>query len=519
MKLNRWSLFAKMTAVIAVFAAVLIALGLFATRTRNRVQVGGPYYAQIALSKDLVADILPPPAYILEAYLLTFEAINAPDATVREQKLTRLWETEKEFHARHDFWAGALESSRMKSALIESAAQPAEEFFRLAHTRLLPALQSGDVAGAQRLATHEMRDAYAQHRAAIDEVVTLANQFTAEREQEAAAAVHSGTYWEVGLGLAGLLAGVLFGAAILRNLNFTLREVSDSLAAGAHETARAAAQVASSSQSLADGASRQAASLEESSASLEEMAAMTKRNAEGALQAKSLSGQTRVAADTGAAAVGEMTSAMEALRGSANEISKIVKTIDEIAFQTNILALNAAVEAARAGEAGAGFAVVAEEVRNLAQRSATAARETAGRIQDSVTKSEHGVQVSAKVGQTLAEIVERVREVDHIIAEIATASQEQTQGIGQVNTAVSEIDRVTQAVAGNAEETAAAAEQLNAQSGAMQDAVGQLRAVLEGQGAAARPAASVPLETVPVVTPRLIPSRPKPANAPAVLAA
>ncbi len=122
-------------------------------------------------------------------------------------------------------------------------------------------------------------------------------------------------------------------------------------------------------------------------------------------------------------------------------------------------------------------------------------------------------------GDSYEGIVERVREVDHIIAEIATASQEQTQGIGQVNTAVSEIDRVTQAVAGNAEETAAAAEQLNAQSGAMQDAVGQLRAVLEGQGAAARPAASVPLETVPVVTPRLIPSRPKPANAPAVLAA
>jgi len=286
------------------------------------------------------------------------------------------------------------------------------------------------------------------------------------------------------LGLA-LVLGITFAIVITRSIGTVLTGISNALAAGADQTSAAAAQVSSSSQSLADGASEQAASLEETSASLEEMASMTKRNAESAAQAKELSNQTRAAADAGAADMTEMKQAMDAIKSSGDDISKIIKTIDEIAFQTNILALNAAVEAARAGEAGAGFAVVAEEVRNLAQRSAQSAKETAAKIEDSVKKSDHGVRISDKVAKSLGEIVEKARKMDALVAEIATASNEQTQGIGQVNTAVSQMDKVTQSNAGNAEETAAAAEELSAQAISMQEATAELRKLVVGSNSTA----------------------------------
>jgi len=293
----------------------------------------------------------------------------------------------------------------------------------------------------------------------------------------------------VSLGIMGLVGGGLwmFGRQFV---NRPLQVAIDSLSAGARQVAAAATQISSSSQSLADGASEQAASLEETSSSLEEISSMTKRNADGAGQAKDLAGQTRGVANTGVTDMEEMKDAMSAIKGSSAEITKIVKTIDEIAFQTNILALNAAVEAARAGEAGAGFAVVAEEVRNLARRSAEAARESATKIRDSVAKSEHGVEISAKVAGSLQEIVDRVTKVDTLVAEIAHASAEQHQGIEQVNVAVSQMDKVTQSNAAGAEESASAAEELNAQATELQRLVADLQQLVGGDGAH-RPAKAV----------------------------
>ena len=279
-------------------------------------------------------------------------------------------------------------------------------------------------------------------------------------------------------GLTALLLGA--GVATYMGLAVTrvLKHVSQAIEAGAQQTASAAVQVSSASQSLAQGANEQASSLEETSASLTEMASMTKRNAEGAIEAKELSNQTRGAADAGAEDMAQMRTAMHAIKASADDISKIIKTIDEIAFQTNILALNAAVEAARAGEAGAGFAVVADEVRSLAQRAAQSARETAEKIADSVSRSERGVEISEKVAASLGAIVEKARQMDKLVGEIAGASQEQNQGIGQVNSAVVQMEKVTQSTAASAEETAAAAEELNAQAASMQEAVGDLRALM-----------------------------------------
>ncbi len=283
--------------------------------------------------------------------------------------------------------------------------------------------------------------------------------------------------------IGGVILGLAAAFIITRSVNGPIRALTSRLTGGAEHTASASGQVTSASQSMADGSSRQAAALEESSASLEEMAGMTRKNAENAQSAKALANQTRVAADAGSVDMKEMKTAMSAIQASSTEVSKIIKTIDEIAFQTNLLALNAAVEAARAGEAGLGFAVVAEEVRSLAQRSVQAARETAQKISDSTTKSEQGARISEKVAKSLDEITAKARQVDELIAEIAVASQEQSQGIDQVSRAVSDMDRVTQANAATAEETSAAASELDNQTSQLKVIISELIQMVNGNAA------------------------------------
>jgi methyl-accepting chemotaxis protein len=283
----------------------------------------------------------------------------------------------------------------------------------------------------------------------------------------------------------GVAAGALAAWLITRGVTRRITEVAARLATESDKTASAAQQVSQASQSMANGASQQAASLEETSSSLHEMASMTTRNSDNAQNAKTLANQARQTADAGAIDMEQMKTAMAAIKGSSTEISKIIKTIDEIAFQTNILALNAAVEAARAGEAGLGFAVVADEVRNLAQRCAGAAKETADKISASTEKSEQGARISEKMASNLAAIVDKTRQLDERIAEIAQSSHEQSEGIGQLNSAVASMDKITQENAALAEESSASAEELKSQAEQVRLAVAELMRMAKG---AERPA-------------------------------
>jgi len=276
------------------------------------------------------------------------------------------------------------------------------------------------------------------------------------------------------LSLVGFAAGIVGAFLITRSVNGGITVLAGRLTSTAEAAAGAAGQVSMASQSLSDGSSRQAASLEETSASLEEMAGQTRRTAEHAQKAEQLAGQTRAAADSGTKDVSALQTAMEAIQNSSAEISKIIKTIDKIALQTDILALNAAVEAARAGDAGLGFAVVADEVRTLAHNAAQAARETAERISEATQRSTQGAEISAQVARRLEEITTKAHEFDALVAEIAVAAREQHQGIEQVTRAVAEMDSVTQANAATAEETAAAAVDLTNQASLLQTVVAEL---------------------------------------------
>jgi methyl-accepting chemotaxis protein len=278
------------------------------------------------------------------------------------------------------------------------------------------------------------------------------------------------------IGLVGFVVSYFLSKSLTRPVMRVVSRIND----GAAHTAAAANEVSVASQLLAQGSGEQAASIEEAGSSLEEMASMTRQNADNAQKANLLAREARLAADKGAEDMQAMNHAMAAIKASSDDIAKIIKTIDEIAFQTNILALNAAVEAARAGEAGMGFAVVADEVRNLAQRSAQAAKETAAKIEGAISKTAQGVEISGKVAQALNEIVAKARQVDDLAAQVAGASGEQTKGISQINAAVGEMDKVTQSNAASAEESAAAAQVLNAQAAMMKHAIGELVELVEG---------------------------------------
>jgi len=292
--------------------------------------------------------------------------------------------------------------------------------------------------------------------------------------------VHSAVTWTiVGVLLAiAISAGVAF--AIVRSTNKVLGDSVAALSQGAEQVVSAAGQVASSAETLSQGATEQAASLEETSASMEEMASMARKNGDNAQEAASLMTDVDAKVVDSNEVLQAMVGSMAAIQESSSKVARIIKTIDEIAFQTNILALNAAVEAARAGEAGMGFAVVADEVRNLAQRSAQAAKDTASLIEESISRSQEGSGKVTEVASAIGAITESVARVKGIVHEVREASQQQTQGIEQVAQAVAQMEKVTQSSAATAEESAAASEELNAQAETSMSVVRSLAALVGG---------------------------------------
>ncbi len=282
--------------------------------------------------------------------------------------------------------------------------------------------------------------------------------------------------WVVPLTLA-IGIGVYF---LISRISGRLQDLIRQVSGGALEVAGAVAQIASASQAVADGATRQSASLEETSAASEQITSMTRKNAEhsrtAAAEMETVDQQVRA----GNAAIGEMAASMGNIKGSSDKISRIIKVIDGIAFQTNILALNAAVEAARAGSAGAGFAVVADEVRNLAQRSAQAAKDTAPLIEDSILKAEEGSVKLRQVMDAIGAITVSSRRVRSLVDEVKSGSQEQERGIEQVAKALSQMDRITQGGAASAEEMAASCMEMAAQAESMSQTAEELRLVVEG---------------------------------------
>ena len=340
------------------------------------------------------------------------------------------------------------------------------------------ALKSGDTAGAIAILDGIVKPQQKKLESNIQSIVEMQHVLLAS-DQKAATSSADTSRWVAGVLLVFTLIMAIVVVLVVRQISAVLSSSVGELAQSSEQIAAAASQVSSSSQSLAQGASEQAATIEETSSVSVEINSMAQRNTENSRQTAEIVTGSEAGFQRANSSLSEMVVAMGGISSSSQKISKIIKVIDEIAFQTNILALNAAVEAARAGEAGMGFAVVADEVRSLAQRCAQAAKDTTDLIEDSIQKSDSGMTKVDQVAVAIREITAQSSQIKTLVDEINLGSIEQSRGIDQISTSIGQMEQVTQSSAANAEETAAAAEQLSAQAKVMNDVVSRLRSMVQ----------------------------------------
>ena len=498
--------------VLFVAAALLVAAvqALLSARSLDSL---GTQATRVYVAKDVTADILPPPMYLIEMRLVASEALEGtmPASTARSE-VSRLAD---EYRSRVAYWQ-ANPPFGLEADLLGRQHAAAQRFIEAIETRVLPAIESGD-ANAARTALVAAHQLYLEHRAGVDATVksstSFANDEMATFESERAGTQRA-LLVALGAGAALLLAVFVVVRRLLRatlgaepealaaatarlasgdlteplgageatgiagsleTLRRQLGGIIDSTRRSAQEVLTASREIEHGTQDLGQRTEQQAGSLEETASSMEELNSTVRQNAETASKATQLAAGASEAAARGGAAVGRVVETMGAIQTNSSRIAEIIAVIDEIAFQTNLLALNAAVEAARAGEQGRGFAVVAGEVGALAKRSAQAAREIKDLITTSVANVQSGSAQVDEAGATMNDIVARVQEVSDLIREIARASNEQSEGIGNVNSAVMEVDKMTQQNAALVEQSTAAAMGLRSQAAKLVENVALFR--------------------------------------------
>jgi methyl-accepting chemotaxis protein len=506
-----------------LFLTVVVLFTIFAVIAFNaldHLKVNGPIYKRIVQGKDLIADILPPPEYVLETYLVAFQMMDAS-----KEELPALVEKFKslknDYETRHEYWAKDLEEGALKTALIADSHAPAEKFYDVLADQYIPAIGAGDKDKARAVLQGDLKQLYGEHRKKIDDIVAMATERNAIDEKSAAKKIV----------FVLILLGAVFGGGILAifiissffmmpvinavarcvvvsgamadgdltckmginrqdesgklsqsmdNLTERLAGIVSNIRSASGKLSDATHEVSSGSQQIADGAQQQSASFEQLSSSVQ-------ANAENVRAANQLSQGMSQEAQKAGAAMESNVEAMTGIEKGSKQMAEAVELITDIADQTNLLALNAAIEAARAGEHGKGFAVVADEVRQLAERSATSAKEIQGLIKENLRQVEDGVKISRDAGEIVRGITENIRKVSEQLQSVSNATQEQAAAMEQ-NTSITESN------ASAAEQLAASAEQMSSQAQALKGLVAQFRVAgsvppESSSGHAARPAA------------------------------
>lgn len=481
---NDFRIQTRFSVLLMTLCLGFVLFGVTAYVTLEKLKVNGPLYQRIIQNKDLVADILPPPAYVLESYLVCLQLGRQPSSTPIEQLVSRLNDLRRDYDSRFRFWQGAQLEGPLVELLLVKSHEAVQAFYGVAFDELVPAVTRGEPQGIdaalQRLETH-----YARHRAVIDRVVELANarasaDETQAKEADAAALRLLMTIFSLALGVSVLLMWLItrsvispvsaaaraartFATGDLRQtvqpqgkdetaqLLTALGDMRDNLSRlvlharqSSESVAQASVQIASGNADLIDRTSHQASSLRQATSSMEALGVTVRHTADNAQRASALAQHAAEVAVHGRNVVAEVVGTMGAIQASSRRMADIVGLIDGLAFQTNLLSLNAAVEAARAGERGRGFAVVAGEVRQLAARSAEAAKEVRALIQSSDAQIGQGASRAGVAGQAMGDVVSEIQSLAALVHDISAASHEQRTGVAQLAVAVQQIDRSTQ---------------------------------------------------------------------------
>ena len=536
----------KLYLLLVCFLAGFTVFGCFAKYTLDTLKVNGPVYNNIASNKDLLADILPPPLYLVESYLVVHEAFDARPNEVKSFK-EQFAKLKKDYYERRDYWQKGLKDDALKELILVKSFQPAEDFINVVEKEYFPALEAGDKAKAQAITDNKLSKLYEKHRSAIDETVTVASKNSEAYEKSAAGMIVTRSWILFLIGIVIVVLSTILSIAIIKQLlgqlggepsyvseiatavaggDLTinvktkdgdrksvlyemrimvenLRELIHQVTGASTSIASASSQLSSTSEQIATGAEEVACQVGTVATASEEMMATSGSIAQSCHQASDNAQIANESAQNGSNVVRETITGMERisacvleaagtigmLGSRSDQIGEIIGTIEDIADQTNLLALNAAIEAARAGEQGRGFAVVADEVRALAERTTKATKEigqmikaiqteTHGAVasmENGVKEVEQGINAASKSGEALESILNQIYETTMQVNQIATAAEEQTATTGEITNNIHDITGVVHETAKGAGEISNAAMQLAQSADTLQSIVGRFK--------------------------------------------
>lgn len=497
-RLSQLTVTGKLTLLVTVFLAGFTAIGAISFAALGRVRINGPTYREIIRSKDVIADVLPPPLYVVESYLLVLEALDAGDPDAVRALVDRSAKLRAEYDERHRHWQANLTDATLREQLLATSFEPARRFFGLRDDKIFPALLAGDTARARRLTVGPLEAAYQEHRAAIDAVVATATSSAIELEERASRTVT----WEgyellaASLLIALLAAGIAW--LIARSLVSRLQQASVALSSTATQIAATSREQQSRIGDQSASTTEIAAAVREISATSRELVKTADELSLGASRAAELALEGRGGLERMDArmrglssSTGSISGKLSAIREKANDINVVVTTITKVADQTNLLSVNAAIEAEKAGEYGLGFLVVAREIRRLADQAAVATldiEDMVRQMQDAVStgvmemdKFDDEVRSSVKAVQEVSEqlggVIEEVEGFHGRFESLKEGMHSQSLGAEQINGAM-----VT--LVDGAEQTAASLREFNGATDGLRDVVANLRRELSRSAAA-----------------------------------
>lgn len=480
-----------------VFASVVAVIGyaVYSYKTLEVAKVGGPYYKQIVQGKDLVADILPPPNYIIETYLMALHMANeveeGVDSNTMQSYVSRCGQLQSEFDERHEFWVADLPAGEMKQKKTNDCYKPAMEFYRILNAEFIPACTLNDAPAAKELARGSLRKAYEQHRDAIDEVVTLALASTQTVETETNEYVSQRTTASVTLGL--LLVGTMCGLGWY-TIKSTVRPLKDAaLRLGGLSTGDLCTvgnQLRQNAESTSDQATMASGAAEQVSANAQSLSTAVEQFESSIREIATNATTAATVAENAVEAASQTNDTINRLGQSSGEISNVIKVINSIAEQTNLLALNATIEAARAGEAGKGFAVVANEVKELAKETSKATEDIVGRVEAIQSDTNEAVVAIGKVSEVISQISASQNAIAGAVEEQTAMTSEISRNISEVAIGSGEIAQNVSLVADAAKGTASGSEETLATATSIESLAEELMVIVGESGSASGRSAS-----------------------------